>query len=496
MDAKKAYGDFQTPLGLAKRVVGVVEELFGSPELVVEPTMGVGAFLEAALERWGASPQYEGYELNPRYVALARQNLTGHSAKLYQRDFFNENWQANLARSAKKRVLVIGNPPWVTNSELGQMRSNNLPSKSNFVGLRGLDARTGKANFDIAECMLIRLIESLPSEGVVAMLCKTMTARKVLRHFWKSGQGPSNARLFSIDAKKEFNVSVDACLFVATGRTSSERVADVADQLDTEAQTRRFGYSGGDLVSDMDAFHSLRDLDGSSPQYIWRSGVKHDAAKVMELTRTASGLVNGFGEIVDLERDHLFPLLKSSDLANGRTDSRKVVLITQRHTGNSTTDIEVEAPKTWDYLLRHADVLDNRKSSIYRNRSRFSVFGIGPYSFSPWKIAISGLYKQLTFVMVPPSDGVPTMVDDTAYFVPCYSECEAEILVRLLNSHPAQKFLRSLVFMDSKRPITAEILRRISLANLARKLGISDEFEGITKARSKAVFHEQMLLPI
>jgi len=42
------------------------------------------------------------------------------------------------------------------------MRSENLPKKSNFQGLRGLDARTGKSNFDIAEWMLIRLIEALP----------------------------------------------------------------------------------------------------------------------------------------------------------------------------------------------------------------------------------------------------------------------------------------------------------------------------------------------
>ena len=41
----------------------------------------------------------------------------------------------------------------------------NLPEKKNFMGLRGMDARTGKSNFDIAEWMLIQLIEALPEIG-------------------------------------------------------------------------------------------------------------------------------------------------------------------------------------------------------------------------------------------------------------------------------------------------------------------------------------------
>ena len=86
-------------------------------------------------------------------------------------------------RPAKTRILVIGNPPWVTNSDLGQLGSNNLPTKTNFQGLRGFDARTGKSNFDISEWILVRLIEALPPDGAIAMLCKTMTARKVLRSF-------------------------------------------------------------------------------------------------------------------------------------------------------------------------------------------------------------------------------------------------------------------------------------------------------------------------
>ncbi len=477
MSDKKEFGDFQTPESLATRCVALVAEIFGTPDLVIEPTAGLGRFLKASAKRWGHKPEYQGYEINREYVNAARKNLSQFAVQILQRDFFSEDWKCNLARRGKSRILVIGNPPWVTNSDLGQLGSNNLPTKTNFQGLRGFDARTGKSNFDISEWMLVRLIEALPPDGAIAMLCKTMTARKVLRHFWKTYGGLQGSSLFQIDAKAEFDVAVDACLFFTSGKLTTERAATVYIDLDTASASSRFGFVDGAMVSDLDAYRARKSLDGGSSTYTWRSGVKHDAGSVMEFTLDGRKLINGFGELVDIEEDYVFPLLKSSDLGNGRTIIRKAVLVTQKHTGDDTSEIEQRAPKTWRYLARHADGLDNRKSSIYKNRPRFSVFGIGPYSFALWKIAISGLYKNISFVVVPPCDDRPVMVDDTCYFIPCRSQEEAELLFELLASAPAREFLKSLVFPDSKRPITADVLRRLSFVELARQLGKLDELQ-------------------
>ena len=46
-----------------------------------------------------------------------------------------------------EEILVIGNPPWVTNSKLSSLNSTNLPIKSNFKNHSGLDAMTGKGKF-------------------------------------------------------------------------------------------------------------------------------------------------------------------------------------------------------------------------------------------------------------------------------------------------------------------------------------------------------------
>lgn len=474
MNKQKEFGDFQTPNDLAAQVVVLVAELFGLPNLVVEPTVGLGAFLSASHGKWGSACSYEGYEINHDYVRSTSRRLSDLGIRLYQQDFFSADWPQILRKENLPRTLVLGNPPWVTNSEQGILGSNNLPRKANFQRLRGFDAKTGKSNFDIAEWMLIRLIEALPESGAIAMLCKTMTARKVLRHFWKTEGGLESSKLFRIDAKANFDVAVDACLFFATGKRTEDRMATIYSKLNLASRVTEFGWVDGNLVSDVEAYMKFREMDGGSP-YTWRSGIKHDASNVMEFSRCNGRFVNGLDETVELEEEFVYPLLKSSDLGNRRSTPRKVVLVTQRHTSDDTSSIRDVAPKTWGYLEDHSEKLDSRKSSIYQNRPRFSMFGIGEYSFASWKVAISGLYKSFTFIVVPPENGRPVMVDDTCYSIPCECEKEAQLLCDLLNSKPAQSFLWSLVFEDSKRPITVDVLRRLSLVNVARIVGRMDE---------------------
>jgi hypothetical protein len=129
-------------------------------------------------------------------------------------------------------------------------------------------------------------------------------------------------------------------------------------------------------------------------------------------------------------------------------------------------------------LKDHAPLLDQRGSSIYKEQCQFSIFGVGDYSFAPWKIAISGFYKRLSFMIVVPLDNKPVMLDDTCYFLPCQTKEEAETLGRMLNSAPAAEFFSAFVFWDAKRPITVDLLRKLSLTALARELGVDPRLLG------------------
>ncbi len=462
------FGDFQTPIELAREVVELVLAGEASFAAVVEPTCGVGNFLLATSERLGATANHFGFELNLRYVEECRDAVrnAGVEARIQQQDFYEMDWKAFFAQ-LPATILVIGNPPWVTNAALGVWGGENLPAKSNFQGHNGFAAKTGKANFDISEWMLIRLLESLRGRpATLAMLCKTATARN-----WRNAFDLGRSSLHVIDAARHFGVSVDACLLLThTGATNGDQRATIYEGLSFAQPLQTMGMVSGELVSDVAAYLELQDMDGVEYRR-WRSGVKHDAARIMELEQVAGGYRNGLGETWALEPDFVYPLLKSSDLANGRLSPRRYVLLTQSRVSDDTAAIETLAPATWDYLHVHGDAFDARGSSIYANRARFAVFGVGPYTFAPWKVAVSALYQDLRFQAIGSLDDKPVVLDDTCYFFPCQSREEAEFFAGLLNSEVAQRFLRSLIFFDSKRAVTIDALRRIDLLKLAERQG-------------------------
>jgi hypothetical protein len=188
------------------------------------------------------------------------------------------------------------------------------------------------------------------------------------------------------------------------------------------------------------------------------------------------------GVQVDVEAEVLFPLLKSSDLARKR-QPRKWLLVPQRTMSSSPDDLQHSAPKAWKYFLANGALLDQRGSSIYRNRPRFSIFGVGEYSFSPWKVAISGLYKKLEFVEVSSFQGRPVVLDDTCYFFSCQSEQECRVLHQLIESEPAREFWLAFIFWDAKRPITAQILNLLDFAFLARTVGMESDITRVLAER-------------
>lgn len=482
------FGDFQTPASLATKVCELLMRRFPAPASIIEPTCGVGTFVHAALSTFADVESVVGIEINEAYADELRQSLKSKGAETKIRvlttSFFNVDW-LSLRSGLSEPVLVLGNPPWVTNAALGSLSSTNVPEKSNFQGHAGLDAITGKSNFDISEYMIRKLIDQfVTTDATIALLCKTAVARKILTYAWSSDLPVHGAEIRRIDAMAAFGASVDACLFIIRTGGRHEKMCGVFTRLGDIDPSTTLGFDGGDMIADVGLYERWKHLAGRSA-YQWRSGIKHDSAKVMEFRATVAGLVNGFDEVVDIETTYLYPLLKSSDLAN-RRESRcdRYMLVPQRSVGEDTAGIQLAAPKTWQYLQRHTELLGARASSIYRNRPRFSVFGVGPYTFAPWKVAISGLYKRFTFVCVGPLCEKPRVVDDTSYFVPCESEDEARALSVLLNSEVAVEFFSSRVFWDSKRPITVDLLGKLSLSALAHDLGMLHEFEAVSPARA------------
>jgi hypothetical protein len=464
MDAIE-FGDFQTPSSFAFRVTEFLKGHGVSFLSAVEPTCGKGTFLAALIDSYSHEYTVAGFEIKSEYVVQARAQVgrRSASAEVNQLDFFQADWEEILS-GLPEPLLLFGNPPWVTNSVQGSNGFTNLPAKSNFQKLKGFDAITGNSNFDISEWILIRLIEAARTKTTtMAFLIKTSVARKILHYANKSSLNVTQATIVNIDSKGVFDVSVDACLFLLGWDPAESNLkfeVEVFSDFEDPAP-KVIGFVMDQLVENPSLVDEGSPILSQPPQK-WRSGLKHDCSKVMELTREGDSWVNGFGETVEVEEEYLYPLLKSSDIANSRLATRKAVLVTQRFVGQQTDALEAEAPKLWRYLKNYEEQFTNRKSSIYRGKPEFSIFGVGDYSFMPYKIAISGLYKALTFQLLSPQNGKPVQVDDTVYTLSFDQQHEAEVALSQLQSQEYVEVLRSRIFWDEKRPIKASLLNQVN----------------------------------
>lgn len=471
---KIELGDYQTPISLAVKICETLRSRLGvMPQTIIEPTCGIGNFVKASSRYFSDAKKIIGVDINPSHLFQVK-TVASHDKRvqLVHADFFQLDWQA-VFKELSFPILVIGNFPWVTNSALGLIDGVNLPTKSNFQSHRGMDAITGKSNFDISEWMTIQVVDWLREQkGAFAILLKMTVARKVLGYIHQTNAPLSRSALFKINALKEFGTSVDACLLFCdfTGE-KKDNDCSVFENITSTKPAKVIGFRDGVLLSNVLKFDENKLLS-SQATVKWRSGIKHDCSKVMELIERNGGLYNGLGERVEIEEDYIFPLLKGSDVANGRLDNlQRRVLVTQRFVGEDTASIKKIAPKTWAYLEAHLLAFDRRKSRIYQKKPKFAIFGVGDYSFTNWKVAICGLYKRLKFVPIGPFKSKPVVFDDTVYLLPCRTENEARILCDLLNSDKAQAFFSAYVFWDAKRPITASLLNKLDLEKLAELYG-------------------------
>lgn len=476
---KQILGDFQTPSALADEIIATLRRQGVVWSRVLEPSCGRGNFIEAVLKSTRAADQIIGIELQTHYVEEARRRFAATpGVTILQQDILHTHSARDLPWLHQGPLLVVGNPPWITNSAQGRVNSANLPNKSNFKGLRGIEAITGKANFDIAEYIYLRLIADFAdAQATVALLCKTSVARSVIEFARQTSLPISSASLYYIDAKRWFDAAVDACLFtVSIDGTRPSYEVRVFDALTTDVPRSIMGFAGNTLVANIEKYRAVAYLDNKEKRSNgWRAGIKHDAAAVMELKRRGEQWINGLGEPVSVEDGYVYPLVKGADLGlpAGQTP-RRAVIVPQRRVGEDTTLLARAAPQLWAYLKQHESRFAERKSSIYKRNPIFSVFGVGEYSFANFKVMVSGFSKVPVFVPIGPVWDKPVLCDDTCYQLAFDEPLQAVVAAAALNHPLARAYFDSVTFHDSKRPITKTLLDRIDLETLISHMPVED----------------------
>lgn len=470
---KKEFGDYQTPEYFANSICGYLQrKLDICPEYIIEPTSGIGNFLRASASFFPSTKKIYGIEINEEYCNRSRQQISDNRIDVLCDNYFTFD-STNLV-DVKSSVLVIGNPPWATNSELNY----NLPEKVNFKGLSGTDAITGASNFDICEYIILKIIKEFKNTNTtVAMLCKTSVARNVYIELNRNNLSFEFMKMLNFNSSKVFGISAAACLLVIKLAEESKQssLCTVSNFEKPDEVIHSIAYKDGTLSVQDD---TILNLDGTC-QLEWRQGVKHDCASIMELKNiSGSSFENKKKEVVELEDVLVFPLIKSSSFKKPIISNKfnKFVIVTQKKAREDTSYIQEIAPKTWRYLNQNKEFFGKRKSSIYKGAPDFSMFGVGDYSYAPYKVGISGFYKKPLFSLLFNRGNIenPIMLDDTSYFLSFNDYDVAYVCMLLFNSEKVQNFLLSISFQDAKRPYTKKVLQRLDIQKCIENVSLED----------------------
>lgn len=451
-DKKKELGDYQTPLNFANEVVKYIKDNYDfMPDFIIEPNCGIGNFFKAT-EQYYKSKMI-GIEINKNYSEIAKRN--NPKAVICNQSIFEYEWEENIKKF--DNVLILGNPPWVTNTELGKLNSENLPQKTNLKKYKGIEALSGLSNFDISESIILKLLNKFSQKKfILAMLCKKSVSINIFKELYRTGYKSGDIKIIDFDSRKIFNISVSACLLIidCSRDVKVQKKANIYNFDNSYVDT--IGYANNKFFL---STNYSSDLDGKC-EFEWRQGIKHDCSKICELELSEKIYINGLKEKVEIEKALIYPLIKSSHIKNFKENVfKKYVLVTQKKMKEDTLWIKEKYPKTWDYLEKHKDNFIKRKSSIYKKMPQYSMFGIGDYSYVKYKVAISGFYKEPIFKVI--FSEKPVMVDDTCYFLAFENKNDAEIVCDVLNSTETIRFLKSISDMTAKRPFTKKVLSRI-----------------------------------
>lgn len=438
---EKENEDSQAPLFITDCICKYLKnDLKLTPHIIIDFTCKRGNFLRSSSKIFPETQLY-GIDMDENEIDTIEKSITKMN--------LNDNNIFTLDNPDKnKSILIMGTSPQGINTKL-----------------------LNKKNSDCSKRIIKKITNTFKNTNLtIALFCNKILSRNIFINLIKHEINYGFIKQLNI---KPTNVkmSADACLLVIQfdGTKSTNKICEVSDISNPSKVLYKFGFIEDNFYSDID---NVPKINGKYP-IEWKNGIKHDCAKIMELKRENEQFLNKNNQIVPIESTLTYPFLKGSHLNKPIiTKTSRFIIVTQKKINQDTQYIKTQAPKTWNYLKNNQEHFDKRKSAIYKNTPNFSIFGVGDYSFRKYKVAISGFTKEPKFSLV--YNDKPVMLNDGCYYLSFDNFYEAYITMLILNSQLVKNFLKNIAFLESKRPFSKKILKRIDIRKCLKILSLED----------------------
>ncbi len=495
---KTSVGVFHVPETFATRER--MEVLANVLDESVEVSLGEGTFLEH-LHRTADVYQEEFDSVKPMLIEIYRrladlqaQGLNGVWARILKNSF--------APLFLKPVQYVIGNPPWVNWENLPdeyRQRSISTWQRYGLFPHGGMDTILGKGKKDISMLMTyISMDKYLLPRGKLGFvlsqsLFKTSGAGQGFRRFilpdktpigplvvedmveLKPFEGATNRTSVAILGKGypiRYPVPYSYWVKRKVGRGSSIGFDTPYEEVTSELVTfRRWHAEPVDakdktsawITAKPKALRAMRRILGPS-DYTAHAGSFTGGANAVywvEIIGTRPGglaivsnITEGARRKVEatqaaIEADLLYPLLRGRDVSRWKPEPSAHIIMVQdpetRH-GIPVDKMKREAPKAYSYFARFEKLLKGR--AAYRRYFTeddpfWTMFNVGDYTFSPYKVVWREQAASLTAAVVGPLRRRPVIPDHKLMMVGIASKEEAHYLCALLNSAPARLIVAS-----------------------------------------------------
>lgn len=526
-------GEYFTPHWLAQATIEMSGYQGEANNILFDPGCGSGSFLlaVAGMKRQAAGQATPallddvlhnviGCDINPLSVLTARLNLLWWLAEHFGEplsDFdlpvfhYDTVFATPLGNSSPDALhkhlpegcnYLVGNPPWINWNALPptyrqKLEREILPHYVLF-DFQGQEAQLGHSNDDyLVTFTFVTIDRYLRAGGLCSFIVKqpllTNVSGRTFRHFAIRRLCKTTPlrvhKVADLRQVNPFGIANETAIVVL--KKGERTVYPVPYEIwlknhhQIEIETRQ-----AQPASESDAtspwviltpeLEQTRFMEGRCPYEI-RHGLKHDVADVLIVQiveQSDSKLViapaGRPAEKYEIEPHALFPFVQPRHLAAWRVKGYTYAIIPQRKAGeNNEREVRQTLPLTYAYLKRFESAFAARRSRIFSGTPFYGLFGLGDYTWAPYKICWCGLGFRPEFAVAGPvADALvgtkPLVPDGTVYFIPTSDQLEAHFLCAILNAEIVHTFL-STRSSKSKRGLPKKLMQQLRLPIFRRE---------------------------
>jgi len=421
---------------------------------------------------------------------------------------------------------VIGNPPWIKWDFLSREYKDKLGNLYlNIYKLfshRGMKAGMGYSHDDISVVfMYVSADKYLKLGGKLGYVMKQTLyksiAGKEFRKFkieknqnaiplkvlkvndmlkLKPFKSSAQAETSTIILKKgeETTYPVEYNIWTPKSRlpNENERIENVIDEIDIE----RYDAYPHNTKDPTDIWIIMKEgkekkyFESGMNYYVPRHGIVNDmngvffldiVSKEKDILLVANRVEKAKKPIpkveVQLEKDLIYPFLKPKNIKRWKTNGYVYGLLPQKkHGEDNESELRLKYPLTYKYLYHFKDNLLHRASKWFKIKGFpfYSIFGVGEYSFAPYKVVWCCMTYSPNFAVVSDVDDKfigrkRVMCDNTIGYFSVNDELEAHYLCGVLNSKKVGEALESRS-NKSKWGISINMVKQIPIPKFDKKV--------------------------